>query len=274
MTKKTSFLLAILFLGFLFFPLISSAREYKAMIKGTEYTITYDGLVPCGKGVKVNGVPFEDEFDTDRDVCPIRQTCEMPCQFCHLFVMLQGILGYVLAIVFLISTFLFAVAGLMILTASGNPQTIQNAKKIFTSAAIGLVIIFSAWIITNTIFIFLNVADWQGWNLRTGWFKINCPVAIEIRQRPPLPTPSPTPSPSSPSCLNLGYPGCRFELMGPCPSDYPNSNPVTGGVCCCPPSCLNLGYPGCRFELMGPCPSDYPNSNPVTGGVCCCPPTP
>jgi len=236
MTKKTSFLLAILFLGFLFFPLISSAREYKAMIKGTEYTITYDGLVPCGKGVKVNGVPFEDEFDTDRDVCPIRQTCEMPCQFCHLFVMLQGILGYVLAIVFLISTFLFAVAGLMILTASGNPQTIQNAKKIFTSAAIGLVIIFSAWIITNTIFIFLNVADWQGWNLRTGWFKINCPVAIEIRQRPPLPTPSPTPSPSSPSCLNLGYPGCRFELMGPCPSDYPNSNPVTGGVCCCPPT--------------------------------------
>ncbi|MFH1714370.1 MAG: hypothetical protein ABH831_02145, partial [Candidatus Nealsonbacteria bacterium] len=58
----------------------------------------------------------------------------------------------------------------------GGPALLGRAKKLINSVMIGLAIIFAAWLIINTLLMFLGVADWTG--LREGWFSIPCQVKI------------------------------------------------------------------------------------------------
>ena len=159
--KKILFL--IISFWVLFCPLVSLAGEYKADGK----TVTYDGLVPCGKVVKVDG---EEVY--------------MPCQFCHFFVMAKGIVDFLLlpptGIVFLVGVLMLVIAGAMFifgyLVSPENPELISNAKSLMTSVIIGLIIIFGAWVFVNTFFLLIGVADWTG--LKGGWFQINCPIEL------------------------------------------------------------------------------------------------
>jgi len=163
-------LFIIFFLGILLFPLVSLARSYQA----DGATVTYEGLVPCGKIVDINGTPTD-----------------MPCQFCHFFVMIDAILDFVITMAFIIAVlmivfagFLFIVAylgGMELLTggAKGGPKLLSQAKKTLTSVATGLLIIFAAWIIVNTIFVFLGVADWTLSFTGPGkWSQMNCPIEL------------------------------------------------------------------------------------------------
>jgi len=137
-------------------PLVSlAAGTYKVDGK----TVTYEGLVPCGKSEK--GPGESDEVT-------------MPCQFCHFFVMFRGILDFVLKLVIIIGVLMITIGGFMFLFAGGSPAILGRAKTILTSTIIGLVIIFAAWMIINTIFIAIGVADWTG--LREGWFSIECSI--------------------------------------------------------------------------------------------------
>lgn len=122
----------------LFFPLISLAA----------------GLVPCGG------------------------PGESPCQLCHLFVLLNNVLNFLIKkITFPIAVLMLVIAGLMYLGAifeflPGGFETLSHAKKVLTSVVIGLGIIFFAWIFLNLFFMVIGVAEWTG--LRN-WFRINCP---------------------------------------------------------------------------------------------------
>ncbi|PIS38906.1 MAG: hypothetical protein COT34_01230 [Candidatus Nealsonbacteria bacterium CG08_land_8_20_14_0_20_43_11] len=107
------------------------------------------GLVPCG-------------------------TEDCPCTLCHFFVLFQRILNFVTVLAIIISTLAFTIGGFLLLTGGGNPGNVSKANKIFQDTAIGLVIMFSAWVITNTLFLFIGVATWTG--LQGGWFVIECPV--------------------------------------------------------------------------------------------------
>lgn len=164
MTKKYSFLLLILLLGALLFPLISWAGEYQTK-DGT--TIHYEGLVPCGT----------------------EET--MPCQFCHLFVMLKGIIDFFLlpptGLVFIIGVLMLVVAGATFiygtLISPGNPQLVSDAQRIMTSTIVGLVIVFGAWIFVNAFFLLIGVADWTG--LQGGWFQIECDIHLPAGYVPP-----------------------------------------------------------------------------------------
>lgn len=147
----------------LLFPLISLAGQYIA----DGYITTYDGLVPCGREVRVSGA-----------------IVTIPCQLCHVFVMLKGIFDSLLmpptGIVFLIGFLMIIAAGVMFIIAHlispDNPDYIKKAQGIITSVAIGFIIIFSAWLFVNTFFIVIGVADWTG--LRNGWFAIKCNVKL------------------------------------------------------------------------------------------------
>lgn len=109
-----------------------------------------EGLVPCG-------------------------TEDCPCQFCHFFVLFDNIVRFVLFnLVPPIAVLMLVIAGVMFFTATGSPEKINEAKKIITSTVLGLLIIFAAWIIINTVFMFIGVAGWTG--LREGWFQIDCPI--------------------------------------------------------------------------------------------------
>ena len=109
------------------------------------------GLVPCGG-------PGQQE-----------------CQFCHFFVMFRNIIDFVLfKLVPPVAVLMLAIGGFLFFFAGGSPGTLARAKSIITSTIIGLVIIFAAWIIINTFFVVIGVADWT--NLKEGWFKIDCPI--------------------------------------------------------------------------------------------------
>ena len=117
------------------------------------------GLVPCGG---------EDE---------------PPCQLCHFFVLFKNVLDFIyfkiippLAVLFIaIGGFMYVFAFLdpQEMFGGGQPSLINKAKKLFASVMIGLILVYGSWIIVNTFFMIIGVAEWTG--LKQGWWHINCP---------------------------------------------------------------------------------------------------
>jgi hypothetical protein len=109
------------------------------------------------------------------DLVPCGGSGEPPCEICHLFVMLDTIIDFVLFyIIFPLATLLLIIGGGMFVLSAGNPQKINNAKSILFSTIFGLVIIFSSWMLVNTFMTGIGLADWAGGG--GGWYRINCPV--------------------------------------------------------------------------------------------------
>jgi hypothetical protein len=104
---------------------------------------------------------------------PCGGATEPPCKFCHIFVMFNTIYVFVLKAVGIIATLMVVIGGANILLAGGRTAWLERGKNILTAAAIGLLIIFGAWIIINAVFTAIGVSDWTG--LDGGWFQINCP---------------------------------------------------------------------------------------------------
>jgi len=143
MKKKNEKLKIILIiLGSLLFPLVSSAA-----------------LVPCGPGFP----PPNDK-----------------CQLCHLFILLDNVIDFVLfKIVLPVAALLLVVGGVMFLFYAEDPKMIEKGKSILTSVVIGLVIIFAAFLIIGTFFKAVGLADWtkeiyKNW-WEKGFFEIKCP---------------------------------------------------------------------------------------------------
>ena len=176
----------LFFLIILAFPSISLAGSYTATIKGTTTTITFEGLVPCGKCVTV--YPALETTISDQKYCNVSPgithttTKYIPCQFCHFFVMFKEIIDFLLfKLVFPLAVLMIAIAGIMYIGGifefiPGGIKTITQAKAILSSVVIGLLIIFSAWIIINLFFHIIGVAEWTGLGER--WWVINCPIEI------------------------------------------------------------------------------------------------
>ena len=193
----------IIFLGSLLIPSISSAGTYIAIdTGGAPHTIYYDGLVPCGKLVcetnNIGGIEQEiKKGNSLQSACTAVNGTTVgkiitgthgeqiqigfPCTFCHLFVMLDGIIDFVLLqLVPVIAVLMLVIGGVMFALAGftewGLPFTFEQAKKLMTSVVIGLVIIFAAWLIIDLFFRVIGVVEWTG--LQSGWFSIKCPIAL------------------------------------------------------------------------------------------------
>jgi hypothetical protein len=115
------------------------------------------GLVPCGQSINDPNTSWDDTES---------------CKFCHIFVLFDTIYGFVLKMVGVIATVMFVIGGFYILIAGGRPEMLGKGKKILFAAVIGLVIIFGAWVIINTVFSAIGVSEWT--NLKEGWHVINC----------------------------------------------------------------------------------------------------
>jgi len=122
------------------------------------FSVEAQGLVPCGR-------------ETDDPGTPIDET--VPCTLCHLFVLFKRIVDFVtINIIFPLAALMFVVGGVMLLTAGGGPRRIEKGKKILTAVVIGLVIILAAWLIVNTVIVFLTPAG----SPFQAWHTIVCPV--------------------------------------------------------------------------------------------------
>jgi len=154
-------LILIIFLFILFFSLIPAQ--------------TQAGLVPCGAA--------EDDPNT-RDIDE-----SQPCQLCHFFVMFERIIRFLLFdIVPPLAILMIVIGGVMFMFAhfgggeilpggvKGGPTLLGQAKRLMSSVIISLIIIYGAWVIINTFFQIIGVATWEGWSLKEGWWKIECPI--------------------------------------------------------------------------------------------------
>ena len=127
-------LLPIILIVFLFLPLVAGAQ----------------GLVPCGG----DGQPA--------------------CQLCHGFQLINNILNWVLFVIIpIIAPIFIVIGGIYLLIARGNPEMFNKGKSVLTATIVGLIIVYTAYVLLSTVLTFLGVAEWTG--LGT-WWQIDCPI--------------------------------------------------------------------------------------------------
>ena len=132
MAKKLFLLLAI---TFLFLPVLALAQECPDCLEP-------GGLVPCGRKC--------DDPSTLTNECN-------PCTLCHFFVLIDRIAD----ISFKATTpvLVILIIGLIIMTAyvrRGASEALQKAKKALAGVIIGLVILYLAWVIVNSVLMVLG----------------------------------------------------------------------------------------------------------------------
>ncbi len=125
---KKKILISILFLT-LFSAILPVA--YIAHAQDAPPKLDYSGLVKC------DGVINPDEAD--------RKT---KCDFAALMDTVNQLITWCFLISIPVATVLFAWAGLLFMR--GTPGTIKKGKDIFTSVAIGFIIVLVAWISVRT----------------------------------------------------------------------------------------------------------------------------
>jgi hypothetical protein len=116
------------------------------------------GLVPCG-----------DPGEPD-------------CNFCHLFALTNNIVVFFLLpdgslnknipFVPVLAGLFIAIGGFFMLSAAASPQNAAKAKTIFFAVAIGLVIIYGAWLFINLVSDTFGAVSFGGEGLP--WYKVNC----------------------------------------------------------------------------------------------------
>lgn len=79
------------------------------------------------------------------------------CGFPEFMQLIANIMGVLLTVSLSIAVLLFSLAGFQYATAAGNPTKIEGAKKIFTNVAIGLALVFGAYLIVQLIVSILGV---------------------------------------------------------------------------------------------------------------------
>jgi hypothetical protein len=118
---------------------------------------------------------------------PCGTSTTLPCTRCDLFKLLRNIVDFLLiGLMPPVAILLFIVGGLMIILGGANPGMISRGKSIFWSTFIGVLIILSAWLITNTLI--QSIASSQG-----TWWQFTCTETIV----------QPTPGPGPVDCNNL-----------------------------------------------------------------------
>ncbi len=83
---------------------------------------------------------------------------QKPCTWQNLMDMVQKIFTYALTYVAIpVAVIMIAWGGITMATSAGNEGKFKKGREVITAAAIGLVIIFAAWLIINTITKFLGI---------------------------------------------------------------------------------------------------------------------
>ena len=172
-------LIVLLVLVFVFLPVFAQA-------------VSFWPLVPCGLNE-----PTAQEVAAGK--IKLDPSYYQPCNRCELLHLGKNILDFTLVgIMPPLAAILFVWGGFLILMGGANPGLISQGKNIFWNTAIGVAIISSSWLITNTI-IRSVAAD----NIAPEWWKFECRVTVAVSPSPtptgtvtPTPTGTTTPTPT------------------------------------------------------------------------------
>lgn len=137
-------ILILLLLAVIATPLVSLA-EYSAK----------KGLVPCGS--TASGVEY--------------------CSLCHLYVLIQNILDFVMwYIAPVVAVLAIGIAGFKILISGANPGQRADGYKIIKTTITGLAIMFAAWVVMNEALLFFTSSQMTGTAtiLTNPWNEVKC----------------------------------------------------------------------------------------------------
>lgn len=122
--------LSIIVLSFLFIPLLAFA-----------------GLVPCGGSGMGEGAPAGQ------------------CDLCHFIVLVNNVQTFLLFNLLMpAGTVALIIAGIMLLTAGGNPGQIEKGRAVFKNVLLGMVIAFAAYLVIDAILGNLLQTGYMPWN--------------------------------------------------------------------------------------------------------------
>ena len=117
----------------------------------TSPAMALDSLVPCGN----EGQPL--------------------CTTCDFLVLGKNISDFILVyLVPAIAALLFVYAGFEILLGGGIPARVAKGRAVFQTTAYGLLIIFTAWLIVNTVLRTVAGDD----NISQNWWKLECKESV------------------------------------------------------------------------------------------------
>ncbi len=74
-----------------------------------------------------------------------------PCQACDFVALVHNVLVFFVYVGGMAAVLMFAYAGILYVTAPANKNNLDEAKKIFWNALIGLILIIAAWLIVDLI---------------------------------------------------------------------------------------------------------------------------
>jgi len=100
-----------------------------------------------------------------------------PCNFCDLFTLVNNIVNFfVKDLAFPLAIVALLYGSVMWITAGGDPGKVEKGRKAITYAIYGIVIVFAAWLIVDTVLKALlegGVGNIKGWG---PWYEIpqNC----------------------------------------------------------------------------------------------------
>ncbi|MDP3990750.1 MAG: hypothetical protein Q8P63_00355 [Candidatus Nealsonbacteria bacterium] len=102
---------------------------------------------------------------------------EASCQFCHFFVLLNNIIELVVfRLVPIFAALMLVIGGIMFFLGGAKASMLLQAKGILTSVAVGLIIIFSAWVVVNTLLTKSGIVDPVRGRAIWEWNKIECRI--------------------------------------------------------------------------------------------------
>lgn len=131
------------------------------VLSQTVFAVSWWPLVPCG----LNPPPQGEE----------RLAAEYyeKCSRCDLFRLFKNIIDFVLVgLMPPVAAILFVWGGFLILSSAGNPGMISKGKTIFWNAVMGVAILSSSWLITNTIM--KSLANEDVTNPDVPWYQFEC----------------------------------------------------------------------------------------------------
>ena len=93
---------------------------------------------------------------------------ERTCNFKDFMVLVDRIVTLLLYIATILAVISFVYAGFKLLFSGGNEEAIKDAKHIFVSVLIGLVLAFGAWMIVRFVLVTLGVKEDSKYTLIEG----------------------------------------------------------------------------------------------------------
>lgn len=112
--------------------------------------------------------------DSSKGLIKCGRAGQRMCHLCDLIVGLNTIIKYIFSISIVVALTIIVVGSIMYIVSAGDKKMIENAKGAIRNAAIGMVIVLSAWLIVNYSMKLLQTKSNLGISQVSGWNNFTC----------------------------------------------------------------------------------------------------